>query len=71
MSLYYWLEGNRTKLYAVIGAIAVLMLFFLKSDFWQGFAQGLLLVVVLYFLGFLFLIIWKNRKRTNDKKLIN
>lgn len=71
MSLYYWLEGNRTKLYAVIGAIAVLMLFFLKSGFWQGFAQGLLLVVVLYFLGFLFRIMWKNRKRTNDKKLIN
>lgn len=54
MRLYYWIKENRTKWYTVNGVLSVLVLIFVKSPFWEGFATGLLMVASVYFLGVLF-----------------
>jgi len=62
MSLYYRIQENKPKWYAITGIVCILVLIFINSNFWHGFASGALLIVVLYFIGFLFKTVIKNRK---------
>jgi len=67
MNIYYWIKENRTKWYAAIGVVALLIFIFLKSAFWQGFSSALLISVSIYFIVFLFRSSWTKRNGDRDK----
>ncbi|HEX3025040.1 MAG TPA: hypothetical protein VHP12_07495 [Chitinophagaceae bacterium] len=54
MNWYYWIQENKTKWYGGNVIVAVLILLFVKSSFWIGFAETSLGISVIYFiwLGF-------------------
>jgi len=53
-TVYYWIQNNKTKWYAGVAIICILILAFVKIDFWQGFAEGALAVSVIFFTWSLF-----------------
>ncbi len=67
MNIYYLIKENRTKWYATIGVVSLLIFIFLKFDFWHGFSSEILIGVSIYFLVFLFRSSWTNRKRNINK----
>ena len=67
MNLHNGIKENRTRWYKIICVIALWILVFLKSNFWQGFASAILIAGILYFLVILFLLIKKYAKRDFDK----
>jgi presenilin-like A22 family membrane protease len=62
MNVYYWIQANRTKWYAIFSIIALSVFIFTKSDTLRNFSLGALLGGMIYFIVTLFKTIM-NRKR--------
>ena len=67
MNLYNWIKENRRRWYTILFVIALWILMFLKSNFWQGASSVILIAGILYFLMILFQTIKKYTKRDSDK----
>lgn len=63
MSLYDWLEKNRTKYTFVLSAISISILLLAKSSFLQGIATGFLFVAIPYLT---FALYQKNKKQPDQ-----
>lgn len=63
MSLYYWLEKNRTKYTFVLSTISISILLLAKSSFLQGIATGFLFVAIPYLI---FALYQKNKKQRDQ-----
>ncbi|MDE3143193.1 MAG: hypothetical protein KGL19_03500 [Bacteroidota bacterium] len=50
MNVYYWIQANRTKLNAIIIVLALVVIFFSKSEVLNSFCLGISSVSVIYFI---------------------
>lgn len=62
MSVYHWMQANRTKWYALVSIVALGVFIFTKSEMLRSFSLGALLGGMIYFIVIFFKAIM-NRKR--------
>lgn len=64
MNIYYWIQANRTKWYAIIAIAALILFIFTRSAMLRDFSLGALLGAMIYFIVILFKALrnWKKAK---------
>jgi membrane protein CcdC involved in cytochrome C biogenesis len=64
MNVYNWIQANRTKWYAIISIVALVIFVFTKSAPIRNFSLGALLGAMIYFIVIAFrgIINWKKAK---------